>query len=91
MTAMLKDVVEVRALSGRRLWLHFEDGATGVVDVAKLVPFDGVFAPLADEAFFARVRIHDETRSVCWPNEADLDTDVLYAAATGTPLPSFGR
>ena len=89
MSAMLKDVVQVRALPGRRLWLRFQDGATGVVDVGTLVRFDGVFAPLADDEFFARVRVHEETHSVCWPNDADLDSDVLYSLATGTPLPSF--
>ena len=89
MKAMRSDVVEVRALPGQRLWLRFEDGSSGEVAVSKLVTFDGVFESLADQAFFAKVRVQEETRTVCWPNDADLDSDVLYSLATGAPLPEF--
>ena len=54
---MLKDIVAVRTLDGHRLWLRFEDGLEGEVDVASLVPFTGVFAPLADRAQFAEVSL----------------------------------
>ena len=43
---MLKDIVSVRPLDGYRLHLRFEDGAEGEMDIAALVPFEGVFAPL---------------------------------------------
>ncbi len=33
---MLKDVVDVKPLDGYRLYLRFEDGAQGEVDVAEL-------------------------------------------------------
>jgi hypothetical protein len=84
---MNSDVVEVRALPNRRIWVRFQDGVSGEIDVRKLVTFDGVFAPLADERFFRSVRVHDETRTVCWPNDADLDSDVLHALVTGRSLP----
>ena len=40
---MLKDVVFAEPLDGYQLRLRFEDGVEGVVDVAKLCPFEGVF------------------------------------------------
>lgn len=86
---MLKDVVEVEPLDEHRLRLRFEDGAAGVVDVAELVEFHGVFAPLADKAYFDRVRVEPDLGTVVWPNGADLDPDVLYALTTGEPLPDF--
>lgn len=86
---MLKDVVEVQPLDGYRLRLRFEDGAAGEVDVAELVVFRGVFAPLADKAYFDRVRVEPDLGTVAWPDGADLDPDVLYALATGEPLPDF--
>ena len=89
MKTMHSDVVDVRVLPGKRLWLRFQDGASGEVAVGELVTFDGVFLPLAEDEYFARVRIHEETRTVCWPNDADLDSDVLYSLVTGTSLPSF--
>ena len=42
---MLKDVTEVRPLDGYRLHIHFEDGVEGVVDLAEIIQFTGVFAP----------------------------------------------
>jgi len=45
LNAMLGDVVEVRALEGYQLYVRFEDGVQGGVDVAKLASFKEVFTP----------------------------------------------
>jgi hypothetical protein len=84
---MLRDVQTVQPLPNYRLHVTFDDGAAGEVNVAALVDFTGVFAPLRDDAVFRQVRVHPELRVVCWPNGADLDTDVLYREVTGLPLP----
>jgi hypothetical protein len=83
---MLKDVVKVEYLDDYRLHLRFEDGAEGVIDVSDLVKFTGVFAPLEDKAYFAQVHVNPDIGTICWPNDADLDPDVLYAAITGEPI-----
>jgi hypothetical protein len=76
---MLKDIVEARALEGYRLHLRFEDGVEGDVDLRDLVPFRGVFEALQDPAEVAKVRVDSESRTVSWPNGADLDPDVLHS------------
>ena len=86
---MLKDVVDVKPLAGYRLHVRFEDGAEGEVDVAGLVEFSGVFAALRDRAVFDRARVDPELGTVVWPGGGDLDPDVLYARATGAPLPDL--
>ena len=86
---MLKDIVEVRTLDGYRLYLRFEDGVQGEVDLGTMIRFDGVFAPLKERAYFEQVRVNPELGTVCWPGGADLDPDVLYARITGKPLPHF--
>jgi uncharacterized protein DUF2442 len=86
---MLRDVVSVQPLSGHRLRLTFDDGVEGIVDVAQMVPFTGVFEPLRDSAFFGQVKVNPELGTVQWPNDADLDTDVLYAKVTGVPIPEY--
>ena len=86
---MLKDVVAVKPLNACQLHLYFEDGINGVVDVATLVKFQGVFAPLEDPAYFQLVHVNPELGTVVWPNGADLDPDVLYALVSGDPLPDF--
>lgn len=86
---MLKDVIEVRPLDNYELYLRFEDDVSGVVDVSEIVPFTGVFAPLQDKDFFAQVRVNPDIGTICWPNEADLDPDVLYSLVSGKPIPTF--
>ena len=83
---MLKDVVEVRPLGGYRVHLRFEDGVEGDLDLGKVLDFKGIFAPLRDEKEFAKVRLHAELGTIVWPNGADLDPDVLYAAVAGAPI-----
>lgn len=81
----------MRALDGHRLWIRFEDGVEGEVELRSLVPFDGVFAPLRDPTRFAEVRVNREIGTICWPNGADLDPVVLYSHVTGRPLPGAER
>jgi len=33
--------------------------------------------------------VNPELGIVCWPNDADLDSDVLYAKVTGQPIPQY--
>lgn len=83
---MMKDVVGVKPLDGFRLHVRFEDGVEGEIELAGLIRFEGVFAPLLDSARFSEVRVHPEIGTVCWPNGADLDPDVLYARISGNPI-----
>lgn len=83
---MLKDIVEARATGEHRLYLRFEDGVEGYVDLAQLVDFKGVFEALKDPAEVAKVSVDPELGTVCWPGGADLDPDVLYARLTGESI-----
>jgi hypothetical protein len=83
---MLVDVTDVRPVGDHRIFVRFEDGVQGEVDVAEIVTFEGVFAPLRDPERFAEVRVHPDLGTVYWPNGADLDPDVLYAKVSGRPL-----
>ncbi len=84
------DVTKVEARGGHRLWVEFGDGASGEVDLAGILSFAGVFEPLRDLAYFARVRVDRELGTIVWPNGADLDPIVLHSVVTGQPLPDFG-
>ena len=75
---MLKDIVAVQPLGGYRLHLRFEDGVAGELDMEELLVFDGVFAAIRDPETFTQVRVDPELGTICWPNGADLDPDVLY-------------
>lgn len=86
---MLRDVVSVQALPEHRLRIRFDDGTEGIVDVTQLVQFTGVFEPLGEPDFFRKVAVNAELGTVVWPNNADLDSDVLYAKVNGFPVPEY--
>jgi hypothetical protein len=86
---MLNDVVEVQPRGGYRLWIRFQDGAQGEVDLGPELVFKGVFAPLRDPDYFARARVDVELGTICWPNGADWDPLVLYSLVTGRPIASL--
>jgi hypothetical protein len=75
---MLKDIVFASPLEGHRLRIRYEDGVEGIVDLATLVTFRGIFAPLRDPAYLSQVKVDSALGTVSWPNGADLDPDVLY-------------
>jgi hypothetical protein len=83
---MLKDIVEVQVIEDYRLHLRFEDGVEGSVDVARLISFTGVFAPLHNQTYFKQVAVNPDLGTIAWPNGADLDPDVLYALVTDEPI-----
>ncbi|MEK6644283.1 MAG: DUF2442 domain-containing protein [Planctomycetota bacterium] len=74
----MRDVIDVALGEGHRLILTFEGGERREVDVRLLVPFDGVFEPLKDDAYFRQVRVDPDVGTIVWPNGPDICPDVLY-------------
>ena len=88
---MFRYPTRVRCVDDRRIELTFDDGATGVVDIGQATKYEGIFAPLEEPEYFRLVRVDDELGTICWPNGADFDPDVLYSLATGRPLPDWAE
>lgn len=87
---MLVDIIDVKPKSNYILWLKFEDGTEGTVDIQSLLgEFTGVFAKFKDLKYFQAVRVDKEIGTVSWPENIDLCPDVLYAAVKGLPKPDF--
>lgn len=70
-------VTEVRLDGDHRLHLGFDDGTAGVIDFSE-EDWSGVFAPLSDPEFFARVELDEELGTVVWPNGADIAPETLH-------------
>jgi hypothetical protein len=70
-------VVAVEPRAGHRLHLRFEDGVEGELDFTG-EPWQGVFAPLEDAAYFARVELDVELGTIVWPNGADIAPETLH-------------
>ena len=63
--------------------MKFADGREGVVDLAEIIGFSGVFESLKEEAYAKKVALNPELCTICWPNDADLCADVFDAKVTG--------
>ncbi len=86
MSGALHDVIEVQPRGGHALYLRFDDGTDGTVDLGTVISFTGIFTALADPSEFARVRVDPELGTICWPNGADIAPETLYAAVNGIDL-----
>ncbi|HET8797828.1 MAG TPA: DUF2442 domain-containing protein [Thermoanaerobaculia bacterium] len=73
----LVDVIAVRHVRDHVLWLRFEDGVEGEVDLTDLLERP-VFEPLRELDFFRRVRVDPELGTITWPNGADVAPERLY-------------
>lgn len=74
----MPDVTKVECLGDQRLLLTFDNGVRRELDIATLVPFDGVFEPLPEDTYFRQVRVEPNVGTIVWPNGADICPDVLY-------------
>jgi len=74
------DVTGVEVSGKYRLRLTFDDGTVGEVDFAGR-EWRGVFEPLVDPEYFARVTVDPEAGTIVWPNGADMAPEPLYAEA----------
>ena len=77
----MKKAIDVSPLDNYRIWLKFDDGAQGEIDLSDLAG-RGVFAAWADQKVFREVRV-DDSGAVVWPGEIDLCPDALYLRLTG--------
>lgn len=73
-------VTDVQSLGGHQLRLHFEDGSFGDVDFSD-EDWSGIFSPLADPEYFAKVRLDQELGTIVWPNGADIAPETLHRLA----------
>ncbi len=74
------DITVVEVIGDYRLRLTFADGTVGDVDF-RAREWRGVFEPLSDPAYFARVAIDSDGGTVAWPNGADMAPEPLYEEA----------
>ncbi len=77
----MKPLVRIRAvapLEGFVVRLAFTDGTSGEIDLEKYLR-GPIFEPLRnDPARFREVAADPVAGTICWPNGADIDPDVLY-------------
>lgn len=75
---MFLHVLDVKYREGYRLWLRFNNGAEGIVDLEPEL-YGEIFEPLLDTDLFRQVYV--TSRTIEWPNGADFAPEYLYKLA----------
>ena len=84
---MLKPI-EVKALKNYKLWVKYEDGTEGEVNLSHLAG-KGVFSIWNDYTVFEQVYI-GQYGEIAWSDEIDICPDSVYMEITGkTPEEVF--
>ena len=74
---MILHIEEARYVREFVVWLRFNDGAEGEVDLKDEL-FGEVFEPLQDVAKFRQLRLDPELNTIAWSNGADLAPEFLH-------------
>ena len=74
---MFLHVKEAKYLHDYVIWLRFNDGAEGEIDLRD--ELDGeMFGPLKDKNNFVLFRVDPELETIVWKNGADFAPEFLY-------------
>jgi len=79
---MIVNVQEARYLNDYRIWLKFNTGESGEVDLHDMIFKYKVTAPLRDAAQFAQFKL-DAWPTLAWDCGFDVSPETLYERATG--------
>lgn len=74
-------VKEVKYTKDYCLWLAFDDGSAGNIDLHHHLK-GPVFEPLKDKVFFSQVVVDQELETIVWPNGADFAPEFLQSLLT---------
>ncbi len=72
-----RHVVEARYVGDYQLWLRFNDGRKGIVDLADEL-YGKLFEPLRDRQRFAQLHLDCELATIAWEHGADFAPEYLY-------------
>jgi hypothetical protein len=79
---MIVNVQEARYLDGYRIWLKFNTGESGEVDLHDMVFKYNAAAPLRDVEKFKQF-VLDSWPTLTWDCGFDVSPETLYARVTG--------
>lgn len=74
---MFLHVKDAKYLHNYVIWLRFNDGAEGEIDLKEELEGE-MFEPLRDLDKFQRFQVDPELETIVWENGADLAPEFLY-------------
>jgi hypothetical protein len=79
---MISKPVKIKPLKNYKIWIKFADNTEGEVDLSDLSG-KGVFKEWESYENFNKVYIDEETGSIAWTKEIELDANNLYLKIIG--------
>ena len=73
---MYYSVIEAKHVHDFTVWVRFEDGTAGEIDLSGEL-WGEVFEPLRDREYFKQLEVA-EYGTIAWPNGADIAPEFLY-------------
>ena len=80
--AMTPRLADMKHASAYRVWLIFEDGREGEIDLEGEL-WGEMFEPLRGQGLFKTVELNHELNTICWENGADFAPEFLYESIKG--------
>jgi hypothetical protein len=74
----MRTITKIQVLSAYKIGLTFSNGKSVQIDFSKKIELNTATSPLADAAFFKRVKITRGGRAIEWPGEIDFCADALW-------------
>ena len=89
---MTPHVVELDVCEPFPIWVRFDDGVTGVVDLSDSASVGGIFAQWYDEGFWNSGHIVADSGAVAWGDGSEIDVCPLslYLDLTGQTFEDLG-
>ncbi|MBP7552715.1 MAG: DUF2442 domain-containing protein [Spirochaetes bacterium] len=81
---MFINVVEAKYLNEYKIWIKFNNGIEGEVDLENDL-WGPVFEPLKDTNEFRKFKISKTFGTIVWENEADLAPEYLLEKTNKSP------
>jgi hypothetical protein len=79
---MISNPIKVEALDNYKIRIEFEDGTNGEVNLSYLKG-KGIFEAWNDYSMFKNVYIDEETKSIAWSSDIEIDSNNLYLKLIG--------
>lgn len=79
---MISKPIEVKPLGKHKIFIRFEDGKEGAIDLSHLAG-KGVFVAWDKNDLFNKVYIDNETLAIAWNKTLELSPDALYLKLVG--------
>ena len=78
-------VVELKVREPYRIWVRFDDGAAGEVDLSDSAALGGIFSQWSDEDYWRSAHIVTDSGAVAWGDGSEVDVcpRSLYLDVTG--------